>query len=237
MRLVRHPLGWYAGKLTRGETFSLSRFGDGELYCMLGKEGANADGCDYRPDLADALVDSLCHDEPDYYYGLQRVYQHDADTLAHLLDVIEAPNREWLDSGVIAHSIIDGVFWPFLAALRGLETVVVSNRDARDLDRLGVLDYSHFVETPARNCWSEARRIYRDVLDHGRPACYLFSCGMTACVLVSALHGKIPGAWFLDVGHIWDVFLGKRTRYYMAQMTGEQVARNLRPLGDGYAIP
>jgi hypothetical protein len=229
VRLISHPLDWYVGKLERGETFSLARYGDGELYCMLGRDGVNGDGCAYRGDLADALVDSLCHHAPDFHHGLQRVYERDRDHYARILEHIGAGDRDWLDTGVIAHSIIDGEFYPLLDALRGLETVVVSNRDVRAIRGLGILDYTHFVETPASNCWSEVCRVYRDIMAYGRPACYLLSCGMTACVLTSALHGAIPGSWFIDIGHVWDVFLGKHSRYYMAGMTTEQIERNLRP--------
>jgi hypothetical protein len=227
MRVRSEPLTWYADKLNRGETFSLARYGDGELYCMRGREGKNCDGCDYTPELAAALRASLLRAEPDFFYGLQRVWPHDREEYARLLEEVGAPQREWLDSGVIAHAVIDGTFYPLLNALRRLETVIVSNAGARAVRPL--LPYSHFVETPAGNAFAEKDRIRDDVLKYGKPACYLFSCGMTACVLVDELHGRIPGSWFLDVGHVWDVFLGKNTRYYMASMTPEQVARNLRP--------
>jgi hypothetical protein len=223
---AREPLSFYAGKLRRGETFSLARYGDGEIHCMSGREGQTCDGCAYRPDLREALLASLGHEEPDFFYGLQRVLPHDAEDLGRILAALGAPERQWLDSGVLAQSVIDGEFFPLLDALRRMDTVVVSNADVRLISR--ILPYRHFIETPKSDTWLAKDRVIAEVLGCG-PACYLFSCGMTACVLVSELHGKMPGSWFLDVGHVWDVFLGRNTRGWMKTMNPFRTARNLCP--------
>lgn len=225
MNITRRPLTWYADRILRGETFSLARYGDGELYCMLGREGKTCDGCDYRPDLAEALRRSLCRRDADFFHGLQRIFPHDAEEFSRLLGRLGCDGGNWLDSGVLGQAVIEGKLYPLIWALAHVDIVLVGNPDLCGVDTF--LSYDCLIETPRSNAWMEKDRISREVLDHGKPACYLFSCGMTACALVDELHGSIPGSWFIDFGHVWDALIGKNTRYYMASLSHETVRRNL----------
>lgn len=253
--LMEKPLTFYVNKLKNGETFSLSRFGDGEIHCMLGEQGKNCDGCDYRPDLAEALRNSLSHTEPDYYYGLGRVLPTDAVLLGNILRRVGSPVTQWVDSGVIAHAVWDGEFYPLLEQLRKMAVVIISNKDVAAISP-DILKYQHFIEVPHCNTWEEKDRVINDImlchttLRRGHPTVYLFSCGMTSSVLVSELHGNIRNShgvigrnWLIDIGHVWDAFIGKKSRSYMQFLTQEKMKRNLegfqrtptyRPgLGDG----
>lgn len=232
LTLLQPPLQWYADRIRQGP-FALSRYGDGELYCMLGHPGGNANGCAYTPELHRELLASLQHPEPDFLYGLQRITPTDKVVLGDLLEREKAPQTTWYDTGLIPHEFWGGRMYPLLAALREQCLVLVTNNTHRPLNQTKpepVVEYADFIEVPAANAHLVKDEVYRKIKEYQNPACFVFSCGMAACVFVSELYGKVcPGSYLLDLGHIWDAFVGVKSRYYHLEMTEEQVWRNLRP--------
>ena len=230
MIAIPAPLSFYTDKLNSGEQFSLARYGDGELQCLFGWEGGNCDGCDYTPELKEGLTRSLSLDEPDLIHGLQRVLPKDEIEFVKLLVRLHSPITDWYDTDVFTESLMAGEFYPMIEALRSRPTVIVSNATVRRIR--SIISYELYIETPTKNSYEHVSTIANQILMHSRlargPIVYLLSCGMTATVLVSELHGRVNG-WLIDIGHIWDVFLGRATRSYAMKMTREQIEKNLCP--------
>lgn len=223
LRFFREPLSWYVDKLQRGETFSLVRYGDGELACMLGAVGKNTDGCDYSRQLGDDLRYSLTRTEGDFYYGMQRVLPGDVVKFRK----VRPAGRPWLDSEVFGRALLDGELYPLIQQLKGMTTTIVGNQHHAKMAWL--LGSFRHVLTPECNTYTEKDRLIDYLLDHcQRPAVYLFSCGMTAKVMIAQLHGRLgEKSWLIDVGHLWDVFCGRLTREELKTVTPEILWRNL----------
>lgn len=225
LNLRREPLAWYVDKLRRGEPFSLARYGDGELYCMLGEIGVNGNGCRYNPVLAAELRASLGREDPDYYYGLQRVLPEDVAKFATLRD----PRRPWLDTEVFSRTLLEGGLYPLVKQLRCVRTVLVANRAVAAVTEL--LWSARLIEVPPRDSYTAKERIVQDILSDARHegTAYLFSAGMGLKPAIAELHGRVGRNWLLDLGHVWDIFAGLRSRTYLETIPKEVVRRNLEP--------
>lgn len=214
----REPLSFYVDKLKNNDTYSLVRYGDGELYCLWGAKGANSNGCDYTAELRLGLEESLKHTDPNFFYGMQHVLPADKKRAEELYKV------DWVDSEIFGEALAEGSLYPLIAQLRLMNTVVIGNASIKkEVQR--IFYCAHFIEVPPANSLLEKDRVLAEC-QRLAPACFLFSCGMAANVFVSELHG-IRKSWFLDMGHIWDPFAGINSRCDLEGKTKEQIERNL----------
>lgn len=218
--MIYQPLQYYVDKLKNGERFSLARYGDGELYCMWGRSGRNSNGCWYSSKLSHALNRSLKHkDDPTFIYGLQRVLPKDQER-AEKYDV------NWHDSEFLGEAVANGELYPLIKQLRKMNVCFIGNESIKP-----VLDYfpgASFVEVPPDNAYEEHERVISEIKNYGIADVYLFSCGMASNAFISRLHGKV-NAFLIDVGHIWDPFVGKMSRCDLIGKTKKDIDRNLKP--------
>ena len=205
---IQNPLQYYVDKIAKGETYSLARYGDGELLCMRGRQGANSNGCYYTSELRVGLVDSM-EPRPNFIHGMQRVLPNDE---GYMLEFWH--NIKWHDSEVFGEAAAEGELDNFIAEVNKHPVTVIGNYSIRDAT-LKLFPNRWFIEIPPMNALTDKLRVIDSILWEDRfskePKVYLFSAGMAANVMVSELHGRVKG-WLLDVGHIWDPFAGSRSR-------------------------
>lgn len=216
MTIERHPIGWWAERLKT--PLSLARFGDGEFYCVQGKKGGNSHGCAYTAALRDDLFAIIEDEGPTLLKGMQRI------TPNQLMQVSPFLKGKWVDTEIFADELARGGLAPLFETLRTLPLVIISSNEKRKIP----LSYRHFIETPRTNAHAEKDRIVKDVLKYGKSYVYLFACGMAAGTFVHALHGKIPGASFIDIGHIFDPFIGEASREYLLNLEQGVLLKNLQ---------
>lgn len=221
MLIRQEPLQYYVDRLKNKEYFSLARYGDGEWYCMWGRRGKNSNGCDYYPELRMNLLQTLTPKEG-FIHGMQRILPMDLKKALGMTKDIE-----WLDSEIFGDELVAGGLYPLIEQLRKMKVVIISNKTVRDIKNM--IDYDHFIEVPAFNAYDHRQRVYKEIFEYGKPAVYLFSCGMAANVFVYDLHNKIKNSFFIDIGHIWDPFVGILSRFNLHGLTQEQILRNLCP--------
>jgi len=226
----RLPLEEIAARIRDGRHFSFVRFGDGEWSAILGDPGANCDGHMYFPELGQRLAGTLKAPR-DMYYAMQPyALSRDARRIVRFIHRERIALR-WHDADVFHDASCQGRLAPFVRALRGRPVVVVGPAHLRPLNEQ-VFPYEHFVEVPARNCFLDMDRIRRQVLDLGgarQGVVYLFSASMPAKVLVYDLFPDLGGQnWLLDVGSLWDVYVGVRSRGVFRKLDwGPLIARNI----------
>ncbi len=222
---VKAPLSFYIEKLRNGEHFSLARFGDGELYCMWGKQGKNSNGCFYTPELRQALLDSMRHEnDPTFIYGLQRVLPHDQNRV-----VAQYPNVKWYDSEIFSEVVAAGNLYPLIEQLRTMKVIIITNFDAAKgfATAMGAGYHFGFIEVPKSNSFEKRDEVLKLIKENeAKDAVVLFSCGMAANAFIAELHGKFDG-WLIDLGHIWDPFTGLMSRCDLEGKTMDDINKNL----------
>lgn len=209
-----------AGSIELGTFFSIARYGDGELYCLEGRQGENSQGCKYTEELRSDLIKTLEPKKGVIHMVSSTMLAEDKIAFEKYA---ELHDRKWLDTEIFPEGIKSGELKKFFDAIRKYPIVIISSEEKRKVP----LPYVHFIQTPISNTHAEKERIKSEVLAYGKPAVYLFACGMAATVLAYELHDMIPYSWFLDIGHILDPFIGIKSRGYLEELTHEQIFKNL----------
>lgn len=219
METIKKPLSWYVEKLKNGEKFSLARYGDGELYCMWGKQGGNSNGCRYSPELREALLDSMKHKDDDtFIYGLQRVLPQDEKKIKE-----QYPDVKWYDTEIFSEAVANGELYPLIQQLKQMKVHFIAN------DTISPFLDEHFAwnlhsVVPPENAFDKEL-----TLKPSDDIVYLFSAGMASNAWISKLHGQAD-CWLIDVGHIWDPFVGNMSRCDLEGKTLEDINKNLHEI-------
>jgi len=197
-------LDWYIKKLIKKEYFSIGAYGDGEWTAILDKPlgQTNAEGTIYTQELCDALEKSLEFKSDNFFFSSPKgIMEKRIDKFLKKKELdIEFYEKEMWNDEMVA-----GNLSPFIRQLRKMNVVIISNKHLRKLD---FLNYDKFIEVGYPNCYTELDRVYRECLEYGKSGVYLVAMGLPATLLVQKLHGRILNSFFLDLGSIWDAFVG-----------------------------
>lgn len=211
-----YNLQWYVDKLKNGERFSIARYGDGEMYCMRGRKGGNSNGCEYYPELRESLIESMeWQHDPTFIYGMQRVLMQDREIMER-----DYPLVDWHDTEIFGEAVAQGKLYPLIDQLRKMNVVIIGNESIKPIQVL--LGAKKFIQVPKMNAFKSPPKLF-PLEDN---TVYLFSCGMAANVFVAQLHG-LNNNWYIDVGHIWDPFVGNMSRCDLEGKTLQDIKKNL----------
>jgi len=209
--MKEYKLDYYIDRLKKGEKFSLARYGDGEFYCMWGRQGQNSNGCKYYPELRRDLINSI---NVPIWHGMQRVLPRD---MAKAFDLYKV---DWYETEFLSEAVANGELYPLIEQLRKMKTVSIYKRDLSK-----ILPNNHSIIVPPCNTYDVKDDVIKQILENPAEV-YLFSCGMAANAIIAELHGKVD-AFLIDVGHIWDGFFGEMSRCDLKDKTLEDINKNL----------
>lgn len=207
-----YNLQHYVDKMKNGEKFSLIRFGDGEMLCIRGVQGENCDGTSYSPKLRKGLISSTTIKDPQFIYGMQRVMPDDKQRFERMF-----PEIDWHDSEFLADSVAKGELYPFIEQLKKMKTIIIGNKD---LKKASTLIGAKFIEIPDRNAYDTEYPIKEKLKD----TVVLFSAGMSSNPWIAEHWDK--DNWYIDVGHIWDGYVGKMIRTYLSEIPKDILMKN-----------
>ena len=211
--IVRNePLSFYVDKLKNGEYFSQGMYGDGEwigiFHERVGRE--NAEHTIYSKELCDELEKSLEFKADNFFFSSPKVLDTNEVFGPNKIDNFlksKGLEIEFYEKDMWDKEMKSGGLVGFINQLRKMNVVVVGNKA---LSKLDFLMYDKFIEISYPNCYLDGtlERAVEECLSYGKPAVYLFSAGLPAALAVQQLHGRIPNSFFIDVGSIWDTFVG-----------------------------
>lgn len=230
---VKQPgLQFYVDRIKRGQPFSFVRYGDGEFSAILGdnrqRTGSGSHSLtipQMRADMRKSVLQR--HKAANYIMALRQTA---------LKPQIKrwirqyAPDVAWHDCTVFYKASRKGRLYPFIQAVRdsGLPIVVVGPPWMRRLNGK-VFKLADFVDIPARDCYWHKDKIIKRVLAFGKPAIITISAGPPGKIMVYELFRRIGQHSFIfDLGSLWDVYCGKRSRQYMRGMKPGTIMKNLR---------
>lgn len=207
-----YNLEYYVDKLKKGEKFSLIRFGDGEMYCMWGKQGENSNGCRYSSELREALLKSMTIKDPQFIYGMQRVLPRDRVRFEQ-----EYPDIEFHDSEIWGEAVAQGKLYPLIEQLKKMPVFLIGNETLKPVaEMLGAF----FKKVPPSNAFDKP---YPFTTAHSGMV-FLFCAGMASNVWIAEHWDK--DNWYIDVGHIWDPLVGIMSRCDLEGKTLEDMKKN-----------
>lgn len=206
-----YPINWYIDKLQRGEYFSMGMYGDGEWLGIFHDRigGKNAEETLYTQELCDELEASLVFDggEIPFLFATGKGLEHHSVLGNKIDEYLESKglNIEFVEKDMWDREVREMRFAPFIKQLRQMNVVIVSNKALRELD---FLLYDHFMEVGYPNCHEDVDRAVQECVVYGKPSVFLVCMGLPGALFVQKLHGKVPQSFILELGSVWDIFVG-----------------------------
>jgi len=195
--------------LAERRAFSFARFGDGEFFAVLGESGENCDGHGYHPELGRRLGEILAA-KPAYLTGLQPLA-----VMRHGVEPIRTRSHgiRWVYSDSLHSALLDGRLDRFFDALKRLPVVLVG---PPHLHSFAVEKAWLFAEVAYGDCWPQYEALKRLLAPWARVdgVIFLFCASMTSNVLIDDLHKANPRNTYIDVGSVFDPFVGIASRVY-----------------------
>jgi hypothetical protein len=207
-------------RIKNDESFSFSRWGDGEWQCILGAEGANCDGHQYFADLRVALANCL-----------RRYKNNDEMAFGMQPKAIRDMGREiitWLVGYGISIAWYNADLLHDESKKRGMEWLHKANEGRRVIlvgpDHLEPMARERgyvFVRVESKNAWLKhatvEKHLYRTIK---RSTTILYCAGMMSKVLISHYHRWKPkiNLMQIDCGSVFDPYVGVCSRRYHTQI-------------------
>lgn len=192
--------------IKEGIPFKFARYGDGEIYCMNGKNGANCDNHKYFMDLGEALRQSV-REEPMYMVGIQPL------SVSHIPDKVSnyfGHFKRLYNADVLHNASIDGRLNEFMSALQGRYVILVGPAHLASLFPENV----HIV-LPEIDCWKEYDHVRDQLVFH------LDGLHNGVVLLAASMMSEVIINWFedfhhtfVDVGSVFDPYCGVKSRKY-----------------------
>ena len=197
--------------------FAFSRWGDGEWYNVYKSPGQNCDGNLYYHDLGDKLLE-IVSQPCEYYLGIQTLAQFSVEQSKKFPQV-------WGDSDVLHKASMHGSLNTFIDCLYKSHVVYIGNAS---LKKLPFVD--EFIEIPYNNVWLERDNVVEKIentFDDSILKVYCLSSVMECNVFIDMLWKKNKNHIYLDVGSVFDPYVGKNSRSYHHAINKSQLQINI----------
>ena len=212
-------------EIDSNRTFSLIRFGDGELKCILstikGGGGVNGDGDPYLPKLGEYLRKMILNPtrSDSFHYCLNGEYFR--GSVGNDLQKKESWNDKirWQDAYVFIHALMENRFDEFISRLNKNHSVLVGAKYMHKVD----IDFDEKIEIAGMASFGESGRVIKEldeILSEEKKSIVVFTAGMSANVFVNEAFKK----WgtqhtFIDLGSVLDSMVESRIhRSYFSQV-------------------
>lgn len=162
MNIKNKPIEYYIEKINSKDNFSFTRWGDGEWFCTIGKNGQNCDGHKYFPEMRESLNNALNNDKG--YY--KAIWNLDHGQIKNILNILlpfiknNNINIDWVNAGIWEDSALSGQLKPLVKSLESRNFVIVSSDKLKKLD----IKYTDFISVPSVNCFLDKERIKSDMI-------------------------------------------------------------------------
>jgi SAM-dependent methyltransferase len=216
-------------KLLMGDNlFSQANYGDGEFSCILGKEGQNSQGGAYYPELGKALRHTLLNPMMTCYgYNPGRVINGEVESWLDRSNIAVPEiwcsfltrkdsagkiNVPWVHKEILPAANCQGKIGGLFRVFKNMKRVLLVG--GPHLKELSLFPFS-YVGTPPANSWDHfddiLKRVHEAIIAE-RPLITLFCLGMAAKPLIWNLLNKRVCCHLLDIGAIFDPYVGKLSR-------------------------
>lgn len=206
-------------------TMAMSRFGDGEWYAILGRQGENCDGLKYTPEMGMALGKILRQPQV-YHLGLQDLaVQLIGDEITTWLGDTKPT---WFKADIIHLASITGRLGELMTTIWQASDHIIHVGPPHHKS----LDFANeFIEVDPHNSWGQVDYILEKVLLSASPVgkrpeypVIIMCAGMTAKFVIDEVyhylyaHRRGHGFAIVDMGSALEPYLGHKTRSYHRSM-------------------
>lgn len=222
-------LSFYVAAIREARPLSVARYGDGEWSAIVRDRQTCIEQRLDLPGMREALMQSITRAPRDPAYWLACHPNQPRGNIEAWLRENQPAWLHWLDNRTFYRASMHGELFPFVDALRTMSAPLVIIGPAHLRKLSAVLPVAGFIEIPPVNAWFEMAAILEACEAwRGIPTCFSISAGPTSSPLVWRLFARGFGdGWLLDVGSLWDVYCGVKSRSYHNRINAERLWRNL----------
>lgn len=214
--IVDTTLQFYVDKIKNGENFKFLRIGDGELLCYAGIRKTIGRGeHDVWPVLSEDIRGIIDNLNDSHINGLQPL----SLTIPELAKFI--PDRTWHNSDVFHNASIAGKLFPFFDSLKDRRVVLISASKTR----LAPIQYKDFIEVRAVNCYHDKDMVLKMIKGYPSDTVFLFCASRMSVPVI--YHSDRNDCTMIDLGSLFEPYIGNNTRGYHSLITPEIIKRNL----------
>lgn len=200
----------YVDLLERRERFAVARYGDGEWGAILGRAKSTCYGDRITPLLGGWIAHTLidAHQKPYHYASCPEPWSQDVSDWC----VANGVRCRWAKKSTLEASVRDGTFADILRALRDRDVAIAGLPRLKPLGQL--FGYQHIVvDGPnAHIRWEVVMVEIIDFVNESGSDVLLLACGLASVLLAHALFPVLPELTIIDVGSIFDPFVGFESR-------------------------
>jgi hypothetical protein len=218
--LAKIQIDWFVERIGSREPFTFTRWGDGEWLAVLEVDGAQSPEQDFLPELCGAVRGVLLS-RPSYRLGMQPyAIRRYGELIEPYISRHGLDDLDWIWADVFHHANIHGELVRIAEELRRTSLVLVGPAHLQCVsEKLGA--YA-FVEVPAHNAYHSLDEVF-DRLEFmlgsaSSPSFVSVSMGIAANILINRLHERFHDHIFCDMGSVWDVHAGVKSRGYMQKV-------------------
>ena len=229
MNIKKEELHFYTNSLKYGSYFSFVRWRDGEWNCMFGKDGENCDGVKYTKKLQLSLFKALRAPSPRSFNAMQSILPEDLLRAEAVLSARDEATTGWVDGEVFNNALVAGKLFPFILQLQKKRIFFVGNENHEKLHGkvflinkffcVGFSDAFDFVD-------KAVSEIPKSDPNDGNTV-ILFAAGPASNVMIRNLERLLDNTWLIDVGALFDPFVGIKSRTHHDGITEETLKKNL----------
>ena len=204
-------------KIDNHENFSFSRWGDGEINCILGAEGGqnqlqNCDNHKYYKALGMELY-KVIMSKPNYVMGLQGLAKSQRENDPYFKELTSG--IDWVASDIIHHASIKNGLDDLFDVLSNRSVILVGNFHLAALSFKYKFNYAHIV-IGENDCWLEYEDIKKRLASYiEKNDVVLYCASMMTEVLINDMY-QLWGDQItqIDIGSAFDPYVGRETRSY-----------------------
>lgn len=221
MLRINRSVDYYVKMLEVHSPFTFARYGDGEWRAIIGGKWIgtrNSNGCTMTTSLSNDLRKCI-KDWQDYDHGMLNIAIKDRKVeINEWLSANRVAHRRWVKGDVLLTANLSGNFYPFIVAMRKRRVLYVGPQFIRSIPGLGMFTPIDYVIIPGKDTHNVKDDVLRTILNNVSlysigVICY--SAGLTAKVLIDDVFKINPNLTQIDMGSMWDGYLGQQSRSYI----------------------
>jgi hypothetical protein len=210
------PLSFYVDKINSNENFKFLRFGDGELLCYAGiRKSIGRGEHDVWANLTHEIRGIMKNLKPDHINGLQPLSLGIPELAKHI------PDYPWHNSDVFHNASMAGQLFPFFNAIDKRNVVIVSTAKTKAVP----IRYNGFIEIRPVNCYHDKDMVLGELEKYPANTIFLFCASRMSVPVI--YHSSRNDCTMIDLGSLFEPYIGNKTRNYHDRLTPEIIKKNL----------
>lgn len=211
-------------KLKNRESFSFSKFADGEFLILVDQKLTNIDGWTFDPSMhqlsRNLLIDAFLYDDPNYFVGVSCPCCQPKPHVDWMRDTVRTKNLTWANIFVNAnHDFFVENYIPefsnwkvnlVCSANSKIENLPFELESVTYIGKQSFIDELHLI------------KLLEDEAKERNGELFLFCAGPLGNILAHKLHLQNPNNTYLDIGSTLNKFLLENpNRDYLSNSTNQ----------------